>query len=447
MTKALRCGLGTLVLVLAAGLVWADEVTDWNQMMLRAGLVAATSPLNMTRVAAVTQAAVFDAVNGIDRRYTPVHVPPAGPADASRRAATAQAAYVILSKFYGAGGVYTPNQQATLDARRTAALVDIGAHESPASIAAGLAWGQIVADLIWTWRSTDGYNTAPPTFTGSTAVGQWRPTPNDPYPGTSPNGVGYPQFSSQVTWAIESPSQFRPAGPPALGSAQYATDFNETKSKGSQTSTTRTADETVYSWFWNTGTGSYLWNNVALELLAGREDDAREDALGFFDWDHEGRHRDRLLENARLLATLDVAMADAAIGCWDAKYTYTFWRPITAIRGAADDGNPATDPDTLWKPLFATPAFPEYPSGHSCVSGAAVGVLSHEFRNRQRIDITSDLMLGTTRSFRSLSQALEEVKNARIFAGIHFRAACEDGTTLGKAVAAYVIDNKFQRVR
>ncbi len=248
----------------------------------------------MTRVAALTQAAVFDAVNGIDRRYTPVHVTPAGPADASRRAATMQAAFVIMAKFYGAGGVFTPNQQATLDARRTAALVDIGAHESAGSIAAGVAWGQ------------------------------WRPTPNDPYPGTSSNGVGYPQFSSQVTWAIDSPSQFRSLvpGPPALGSAQYATEFNETKSKGSQMSTTRTPDETLYSWFWNTGTGTYLWNNVALELLDRREDDARDDALGFFDWDQQGHHhRDRLLENARVLATLDVAMADAGIGCWDAKYS------------------------------------------------------------------------------------------------------------------------------
>ena len=292
MARALRCGVGTLVLTLASAVAIADEVTDWNQMMLRVGLVANTSPLNMTRTAALVQAAVFDAINGFDGRYTPVHVAPAAPSGASRRAAVAQAAYVILSKLYGAGGTFTPNQQATLDARLTAALVDIGEHDSQAAIMAGQTWGQTVANQIWTWRSTDGFNTNPPTFTGSATVGQWRPTPNDPYPGTSSNGVGFPQFSSQTPWAIQSPSQFRPAGPDALGSAAYAADFNETKSKGSQTSTTRTPDETLYSWFWNTGTASYIWNNVALELIARRNDDGHDDAIGFWDWGFGGHRRD-----------------------------------------------------------------------------------------------------------------------------------------------------------
>lgn len=447
MAKALRCGVGTLVLVLAAAAALADEVTDWNRMMLRVGLVANTSPLNMTRTAALVQAAVFDAINGIDGRYTPIRVAPAAPGGASRRAAIAQAAYVILSKLYGAGGTFTPNQQATLDARRTAALVDIGYDDSQAAIMAGIAWGQTVADQIWAWRMTDGFNTNPPTFTGSATVGHWRLTPNDPYPGTSTNGVGFPQFSSQTPWAIQSQSQFRPAGPHPLGSPEYAADFNETKSKGSQTSTTRTPDETLYSWLWNTGTASYIWNNVALDFLAGREDDAHDDAPGFVDREPRGHRRDGLLENARVLATLDLSMADAGIGCWDAKYTFTAWRPITAIREAATDGNDATTADPAWKPLFATPGHPEYPSGHSCVSGAAAGVLIHEFRDRVHFEITTDLMLGVTRSYRSVSQALDEVINARVFAGIHFRQACEDGTALGQSVAEYVIANKFQRVK
>src|SRR5262249_34822481 len=163
--------------------------------------------------------------------------------------------------------------------------------------------------------------------------------------------------------AIDHPSQFRPSGPYALGTPEYAADFNETKSKGSQTSMTRTPDETLYSWFWNTGTSTYLWNNAALQLLARRDDDhdgrAEPDRDG---WWGEGHHHDELLENARVLALLDVSMADAAIGCFDAKYFYTAWRPITAIREAADDGNSATEPDAAWKPLFATPGHPEYPS-------------------------------------------------------------------------------------
>ena len=174
----------------------ADDVTDWSETMLRAGLVAGSSPLVMTRNAAMVHAAVFDAVNGIDPRYTSIHVDPAGPAGASRRAAAVQAAYAILTKLYGSGAA-TPNaaQQANLDARRTVSLADIAAHESGAPINSGITWGQFVADAIWTWRSTDGF-----TITGpapeSSLVGEWRRTPNLPVStALSASGAGYLQFS------------------------------------------------------------------------------------------------------------------------------------------------------------------------------------------------------------------------------------------------------------
>jgi len=438
MKKILPWAIGAL-LVTAVG-ARADEVTDWNEMLFRAALWANSSPLNMSRFAALAQTAVFDAVNGIDRRYTPIHVDPAAPAGASRRAAAVQAAYVILSNLYGLGAT-PPNltQQQTLDSRRTASLAAID-RDSAASIASGIAWGQTVANAIWTWRSTDGF-TVPSSFTGSTSIGQWRPTPNDPYSSIPPAKVaaGIPTFSNMTPWAILSPSQFRPAGPPSLTSAQYARDFNETKTMGSLTSAARTTDQTVFSWFWAVSSAPYLWNRVTLTLLdrdAGNED-------------HEGRgaKHDTLLRNARLLAELNVAMADAGIGCWDAKLFYNFWRPISAIRETADDGNPATTTDPTWTPLFSTPAHPDYPSGHSCVSGAATAVLANEFGDKTRFEMTNDLMIGVTRAFDRFSDALEEVKDARIFAGIHFRTACEDGTGIGKAVAQFVLDHKFQRVR
>ena len=158
----------------------ADDITDWNETMLRAGLVASSSPLVMTRNAAMVHAAMFDAVNGIDRRYTSIHVDPAGPAGASRRAAAVQAAYAILTKLYGSGAA-TPNaaQQATLDARRIVSLMDIWADESSASINSGVTWGQFVADAIWTWRSTDGFAITGAAPEGS-LVGEWRRTPNLP---------------------------------------------------------------------------------------------------------------------------------------------------------------------------------------------------------------------------------------------------------------------------
>jgi PAP2 superfamily len=402
-----------------------DEITNWNQMLFRAGLVGGTTPLVITRVAAIVQASVFDAVNGIDRRYTPIHVPPAGPAGASRDAAAVQAAYATLVQLY-------PAQKSTLDARLAVSLTSIGARESSAAIASGIAWGQTVADAILAWRSTDGFAPPPPPFLGGTGVGMWRPTP----PGFAP-GAG-PQFAYMTPWVIGAPGQFRPAGPPALTSDRYTADFNETKTMGSLSSSTRTADETIYAWFWASSTASYLWNNVTLSLIDARHRESESDSR-----DQRGPST---LENARLLALLNLAIADAAIGCWEAKYTYVFWRPVTAIPLAATDGNPATTADPTWMPLFATPAHPEYPSGHSCVSGAAGVVLAKFFGERTRFRMESDVMPGVVRQFDSFSAALEEVKNARVFAGIHFRSATNDGQTLGASVAEYVLSNAMQPV-
>jgi len=260
----------------------------------------------------------------------------------------------------------------------------------------------------------------------------WRPTP----PALAP-GAG-PQFAYMTPWVINTPGQFRPAGPPALTSDRYATDFEETKTMGSLSSSTRTADQTIFAWFWASSTASYLWNNVALSLIERarhESDNARGD-----------QHPLSRLESARLLALLNLAMADAAIGCWEAKYTYVFWRPVTAIPLADTDGDPATTADPTWAPLLATPAHPEYPSGHSCVSGAAAAVLAHYFGDNTRLRMESDAMPGVVRSFDSFAAALEEVKNARVFAGIHFRSATDDGQTLGTSVAEYVLGNATQRV-
>jgi hypothetical protein len=410
--------LGLATLLVASSVARADEVTDWNQIMFQAALHATppTSPLVMGRNAAIVQSAVFDAVNGIERRCSPIHVPPAAPRGASRRAAAVQAAYVTLVKLY-------PSQQSTLDQKRAGSLSAISsaaAAEHSVSIARGIAWGQTVADAIWAWRSSDGFTPPPPPFTGGSAVGEWRPTPP-----AFLSGAG-PQFAYMTPWVILSPSQFRPLGPPALDSQRYATDFNETKSMGSLSSTTRTADQTLATLFWNASTASYYWDTIAVSLGAQRHN--------------------TLSENARLLALLNLAMADAAIACWDAKYHYVFWRPVTAIPLAATDGNAATIADPSWMPLFATPAHPEYPSGHSTVSGAAATVLADYFGEATSFSVNSDVMLGVVRSFPNFTAALDEIKDARVFAGIHFRSACDDGQATGVTVAQYVISNSLQPV-
>jgi membrane-associated phospholipid phosphatase len=409
--------------------VRADEITDWNQTLFRAALVAGTSPLAITRVAAIVQAAVFDAVNGIDRRYSPIHVTAAGPVGASRDAAAVGAAYTTLLALY-------PTQKGLLDARLAVSLAQIGMRENSGAVTGGFLWGQQVAGLIVTWRSTDGSTPAPPPFLGGTAVGQWRPTP-------SGFGAGAgPQYATMTPWVLEVPSQFRPTSPPAVGSERYAAEFNETKTMGSISSLMRTPDQTVASWFWAVGTASQMWNGTAVSLI---EDSRGESDHG--DRDRHDRRRSSTLENARLFARLNLAIADAAIGCWDAKYAYTFWRPVTAIPLAATDGNAATVEDPAWMPLLGTPAHPEYPSGHSCFSGAAAGVLGAYFGENTRFSVASDLMPGVVRPFRRLSAALEEVQNARIFAGIHFRSATHEGQVLGAAVAEYVMTRAMQPLR
>ncbi len=427
MTRTYTCLIAFAAITLIAAVASADELTDWNQTMLRAALVAGTSPPVTTRVAAIVQVAVFDAVNGIARHYTPIHVEPAGPAGASRAAAAVQAAYATLLQLY-------PAQKSTFDARLAVSLARLGARENSATISNGRAWGQTVADAILAWRSTDGFTPAPPPFLGGTALGQWRPTP----PAFAAGAV--PQFAYMTPWAIAAASQFRPVGPPPLTSTRYAQDFNETKQMGSVSSSTRTADQTVYAWFWNSATPSFLWNTVAVSLATSPASES--DEKGSRDT-HEERH-DSTLQNARLLAVLNVAIADAAIACFEAKYTYVSWRPVTAIPLAATDGNPKTTEDAAWMPLFTTPAHPEYPSAHSCLSAAAASVLADRFGENTHFAMESDLMPGVVRVFKSFSSALEEVKNARIVAGIHFRSATDDGETLGASVAEYVLGHAAQ---
>jgi hypothetical protein len=398
-----------LVFAVVATTAWADEVTEWNQILFQAAVTANSSPLVATREAAIVHAAVYDAVNSIDRRFTSIRVEPAGPAGASMRAAAVQAAYASLVKLY-------PTQKATFDQRRVISLAAIATDSSADgsdSIAQGVDWGQTVSDAIWDWRNTDGFTPAPPPFLGGTGVGQWRPTPPAMAPGAGP------QFATMTPWAIASPSQFRPAGPPALTSARYTADFNETKSMGYVSSTIRTPDQTIYSLFWNANLAGLYWNRIAVTLALERHT--------------------TIVQNARILGLLNLALADAAIACWDAKYHYVFWRPVTAIPLAASDENADTAQDMTWEPLFATPAHPEYPSGHSTVSGAGAAVLSSFFGEQTDFSVTSDLMMGVVRHFTSFSAALEEIRTARIYAGIHFRSACNDGQATGVAVARYVM--------
>jgi hypothetical protein len=357
-------------------------------------------------------ASVFDAVNGIDPRFRPLHVRPDAPNNASQRAAAIQAAYVILMDLYG-----TVPAGATLTTQRDASLAALALTENANSIAAGVAWGQTVADAIWTWRQSDGFAPPPPPFFGvqsiagmPNAFGFWRPTPPANASGATP------QIATMTPWVLTRPSQFRVPPPLALTSQEYADDLSEVRVMGTRSGSPRTPDQSELALFWALNT-PLAWNRVAAQLSAVR-------GLS-------------LTENAHLFALLNVTEADAIIACWDSKYRYVAWRPVTAIR----TGLTPADADPLWEPwlntLTGTPAHPEYPSAHSSYSGAAAFILAAEFGENTAFSFTSEIRPGA-RSFASFSDAIAEIVNARVFGGIHFRTSCLRANALGAAVADYV---------
>jgi len=428
LSRSIRSRAGSILLLLLIALSpWVakaaapDTVLEWNAIMNTTVLAGGSNPLVSGRVAALVAGSVFDAVNGIDPRYAPLHVRPRAPHGASQRAAAVQAAYAMLVKLY-------PAQLATLTTQRNASIAALQSTESVHSILSGMAWGQSVADSIFTWRSTDGFLPPPPPFLGvqgiettPAAVGVWRPTPTANLP-----GVGT-QFATMTPWVLTRPSQFRLPAQPALTSPEYTADYNEVVMMGSLTGSQRTTDQTELVFFWN-GNAAVIWNRVASQIAVAR-------SLS-------------LEQNAHLFAVLNVSMADAAIACWDGKYRYVAWRPITAIREGDRDGNADTAAEAAWQPLLdltsGTPAHPEYPSGHATVSGAATFVLARIFGNDTPFTVISDARPGT-RPFSSFSAALAEVNDARVFGGIHFRTSCVRANALGQAVASYVLRHAMRR--
>ena len=396
-----------------------DPVLQWIAIMNDTVLAAGTSPFFTSRTAAMVSASVFDAVNGIDPRFQPLHVRPNAPDGASQRAAAIQAAFAILAHAY-------PAQIPALTGQLNASLSLLTLSENAQAISAGVSWGQTVADAIWAWRQTDGFAPPPPPYEGvlglvgtPAAVGYWRPTPPLNAPGAGS------QLATMTPWVLARASQFRLPPPYALDSVQYATDLNETKTMGALSGSPRTADQAELALFWQSNT-PLTWDRVAAQISAER-------GLSF-------------RQNVHLFALLNVTMADAVIACWDSKYRFSFWRPITAIREGLTPG----DADPTWEPWLdyfkpGTPAFPEYPSAHASISGSAAFVLASLFGENTSFTVTSESRQGT-RSFSSFSSAVSEIADARVFGGIHFRTSCIVGNTLGRNVADFIATHAMRAV-
>jgi membrane-associated phospholipid phosphatase len=416
--KKLLATLAALAALAVPGGASADAVTDWNHTMVDALYTARTAPQPGTRVGAIVETAVFDAVNGIKGRYAQFHpevINATAPRGASAPAAAVGAAYTALVALY-------PAQKPTFDAQLAASLATLSDDddvEPGRAVTRGLAWGQTVANAILAWRATDGFTAVlPPYVVGP--LPYWQPA--------APLFVATPVqrvFATMTPWAMKSPSQFLPPPSPALTSARYATDYNEVKSVGNALTATPDAVATARFWNGQFDTVATMWNRVAESLAEGRDAP--------------------LVDNARFFALVNAAMTDAVIAVWNAKNTYNTWRPITAIRNAGIDGNDATATDLLWSPVLTTPAHQEYPSGHSGVSTAATTVFAAFFGDDTSFTMTSDGVPGTTRTYSSFSGALAEVAFARIAAGIHFRFACEVAQQVGESVADYLLATQMTR--
>jgi hypothetical protein len=384
-------------------------VIAWNQELLKIVQTPGAQPatVHQTRSYAMLHAAIDDAIVSITRDASPLLVSVKAPRGARPDAAAIEAGRATLAALY-------PGFKGELAQLADGQLATI---PSGADKQHGIQVGDAVAAKILQLRANDGSAVVPPAFTPGTQPGNYRSTP--------PN-FPTPVFTiwGQVTpFVLKSGAQFRPEPPPALTSAAYAQALNEVKSLGQNTSTTRTADQTVIGKFW----APPIWNtwNVIAENAAIA-------------------HHSNLQRTARLFAVLNLSFADSAIAMYDAKYHYQLWRPVTAIRLADTDGNPATIADPNWSPLAVTAADPSYPGAHSTISAAGATVLADVFGNHDSIQVTSSALPGTVRTFNSYSDVATEAGLSRIFAGQHFRFDHVEGLELGHDVAQFVIHRTHQ---
>jgi hypothetical protein len=378
-----------------------SSVVAWNAIAQRAAIaVDKESPTVATATLAYVQVAVYDATVAIDGGGRPYALFLRPQPHASVDAAVATAARDMLVHLL-------PAQTAAIDADYATALAAIPAGREKD---VGVAVGRLAAEAVIVAREGDGFGADIGFVMPAPAPGVWQLPP-----GAVPIA---PWLSRMRPFILDRPDAFRPGPPPALSSPEWADAFNEVKAVGGATSTVRTAEQTTIARFWTTH-AAQQWNTALGDLAQRRGLDVDQ--------------------TARMFAMVDVIGTDAAIACWDAKYTYLFWRPEFAIPQGDADGNPATTGDPTWKPLAATPAHPEYPSAHGCVSTAAATALA-AFLGTRRIDldmrstITPDM---PTRHFDTVRELVHEIQNARVWAGIHFRFSTIVGARLGKQVARW----------
>ena len=381
--------------------VRGDAVTDWNSIALNATAVPPNSILQ-SRVLAIVHGAIYDAVRAVEQRGAAYAVDVKAPVGTSLDAAVAAAAHGVLVRL-------APAQRGMLDAALGTSLSKVADGRGKTD---GVAIGSQVAEKLVALRGAD-QSDAKIAFTPKPGAGQYQLTP----PLSAPPILS--QWGGVTPFVLRSRSGLELAGPPAVASGAFVRDFNEVKELGARNSTTRSADQTAAAIFWTVQTG-VPWHAAAR---------AASTAKGL-----------SISENARLFAILSMATADSQIVAFGEKYQRPHWRPITAIRAAASLGNPGLKGEKDWEPLLVTPPHPEYPSAHAIFSGAAEAVLRGFFGSDEvNVSVTFPAIFGVTRTYRSFSAITEEVDNARVWGGIHFRSADKDGSELGRRIGAIVL--------
>jgi hypothetical protein len=391
-----------------------NVVTEWNSIASATIIAQGGKPPASSGVwFAYTGIAVYDAVNAIHHQFQPVYYDGRARHDASEEAAAVAAAHRVLVKYF-------PAQQAALDAQFIASLAKIKA--APDAKAAGIATGEAAAAALIAARADDGLEANVPYVPGS-GPGVWQPTPPKFLPGVTP------WLGQMRPFTMTSASQFRPEGPATLSSDEWEDDYNQVRTLGEINSTVRTPEQTEIGLFWTEHTGQQY---------------AR--AFGYL----AENYKLNVMDTARLMAILWTGFADSLIACFDAKYQYNFWRPVTAIRDGG--GNPNLNADPNWTPLGVTPNHPEYPAAHACATSTVSSLVGDYFGTR-KVRITVDsLAFGDgvhTHSFDDTSDWFEEVFWARIYAGFHYQHSLEDGGALGRQVSRQLFRKNFrpQRLR
>jgi hypothetical protein len=414
--RALGLCMLTAALLFGSAVAKADAVLDWNVIAVDTAVANGQNPFAQARYAAIVQLAVFEAVNAITGDYRPYLGTIVAPHGASADAAAIQAAYRVLNTYF-------PASAATLDAARTSSLALI--HDAEAK-SKGIATGDAAAYALIALRANDGSSPAQFKIPGPPVPGEWQATPSCPIVNGIASGIAF-QWQNLTPFGIPSAREYLLDPPPALTSNNYARAYDEVMTVGSLNSTERPQDRSDVATYYAATSPTQVLNQAARQV-------AQE-------------QRRTLSENARALALVNMAVSDSLVASFFNKYHYNFWRPETAIRAGDTDGNRKTDPDPTYLPFIVTPCFPSYPSNHGSAANAGATVLRRLYGEAgHSMTLSNPAVPNIVLQYTSFKQITDDISDARVYGGIHYRIDQVAGARLGKAIGRAVYRNNLRAV-